>query len=77
MNETEMEALARECMTENGDGTHSTDTRTILAAFKRVAAESNTPHALIRALAFLAARDGVGYRVEEIFRIAREKGWEE
>lgn len=30
---------------------------------------------LISALAFLSARDGVGYRPEEIFRRARANGW--
>lgn len=34
------------------------------------------PSELVSALAFLSNRLGHGYRVEEIFREARERGWE-
>jgi hypothetical protein len=45
-------------------------------AAEQAAREVARPSELTQALAFLASRLGVGYRVEEIFRLARERGWE-
>ena len=38
--------------------------------------EGKRPSELVSALAFLAAREGIRYRPQEIFRRARAKGWQ-
>lgn len=51
--------------------------------YERLIAQSREANRLrdgdvvLSALAFLAGCFGVGYRVEEIFRLARERGWEQ